>query len=120
MKHCNIVWLVGLEDDLPADKCIGHFRDDGYPPIIGCNNLICMKCRSLVKHVDSRRINQVYPPPREDLIALHMSADPASSSLLQESSWSRTYFCRCDWASVGDARSLNHLDQDWACGGHDE
>lgn len=124
MKHCTVVFLVGLDHELPADPRVGYFGT-GEPPIIGCNKLVCFKCRALVKHADARAIMQAYPPPREDLEELYASADPAGSPLLDGSPMnarSRTYFCRCDWYSVrlGLARSLNFLEQDWACGGHPE
>lgn len=122
MRHCTIVFLVGLDHELPTDPSVGYFGS-GKPPLIGCNNLVCFKCRALVKHADSRSVTSHHPPPKSDLEELYNSADPASSPHLAAgavNAKSRAYFCRCDWYCVelGLARSLNFLEQDWACGGH--
>lgn len=124
MKHCTDVFLVGLDHELPTDPRIGYFGT-GKPPYIGCNNLVCFKCRALVKHADARSVTSAYAPPKEDLEALHASKDPASSPLLDArpmNEKSRTYFCRCDWYAVelGTWKALRFLEQDWACGGHPE
>jgi len=117
MPHCTIAFLVGLHHQVPADDNIGYFGA-GEEPLIGCNSLVCLQCEALVKHVDDRAKGQAYPPPREELGALYVSPDPASSQWLIRRAMCRTYFCRCDWHFVSTPQSLNFIEQNWACGGH--
>jgi hypothetical protein len=112
--------LVGLDYELPSDPRVGYF---GAGPIIGCNALVCLKCRSRVKHADARSTTSNYPPSTDNLIDLHTSPHPESSPLLDSrpvAARSRTYFCRCNWAvaELGIWKPVRPLDVDWACGGH--
>jgi hypothetical protein len=125
MKHCTDVFLVGLDHELPTDPRIGYFGT-GKPPWIGCNNLVCLKCKQLVRHVDGRSTTRAYLAPATlDAQELYASPDPASSPLLDArpmNAKSRVYYCRCDLsvASLGGVQALRFLDQEWECGGHPE
>lgn len=124
VRHCKDVLLVGLgEHALPTAPRISF---DGTPPFMGCNNLVCLMCRSIVKHADACSTTRAGVPTKEDLEELYASNDPANSPLLDRRpvcARSRTYFCRCTWVAVelGGFKRVRALDDnDWECGGHGE
>lgn len=121
MKHCSPAVLVALDIELPADRGVAN---EGMPPRVGCNHLVCDECKCEVKHVDGRTITSHYPPARPELVALYDSPDPASSPYFDAAPVnhnSRAYFCRCSWTAVnlGGSKTLGSVDAPWECGGHE-
>lgn len=121
MKRCSPAVLVGLDVELPTDPSVAN---EGCPPRVGCNHLVCEDCGAEVRHADRRSITSNYPPSKNLIEALYASSDPASSPHLDAAPvnrLSRAYFCRCNWASVnlGGTKSLGLVDAPWACAGHE-
>lgn len=121
MKKCSPAALVGLDVELPTDPATAN---EGFPPKVGCNHLVCGDCGAGVRHADSRSVPGKYPPSKDVIEALYASSDPASSPYLDASAvnrLSRAYFCRCNWASVnlGGTKSLGDIDAPWECAGHE-
>jgi hypothetical protein len=124
MKYCVQLWLVSLSNEysLPLEPWVAN---DGRPPFVGCNHIICKNCDSVVKHVDRRAPLRNSKQHRSVMIELYESNAPETSLLF--SSYPRdedlrTYFCRCDWqASYFGALQIDTIDQfrgEWRCGGH--
>jgi hypothetical protein len=121
MKRCSPAALVGIDVELPTDPGVAN---EGNPPRVGCNHLVCDDCGAEVRHADRRSITSHYPPSRTLIESLYASSDPASSPYLDAAPvhrLSRAYFCRCHWASVdlGGTRSLGDIDAPWGCAGHE-
>src|SRR5437870_5605773 len=121
MKYCSPAVLVALDVELPTDPGIAN---EGHPPRVGCNHLVCDNCGADVRHADSRSITSNYPPPKAQIEALYDSPDPAASKLLDDKPlhrMSRAYFCRCNWAAVdlSGTKSLGDIDAPWECKGHE-
>lgn len=108
--------LTSTRYPIPDDKRI-FYEDEDHP--VACNQLYCMRCKSLVRHFDGYQIERE-PHPDEHL-RLGETTDPDTFPLLYKSPipTKRFYFCWCftyDTNGMIPAPSLD--DCPWACGGH--
>jgi hypothetical protein len=105
-------FLVDSTEILPTDV---HEFWTGGPPLVGCSNIVCAKCKNTVRHVEKRRVLHVSVESK--LRELFDSPHPESSQLLPYDPYFRAYFCRCSWGHAGGVM-LGASDLPWQCAGH--
>jgi hypothetical protein len=117
VQCANGGWVFGTYKPFPTDPAVYMAsREAGVP----CNQLLCERCQTPVKHMEGVKIDATQP---RNLRELYDSLDPdAWIDLVRLDDEYRLYFCRCKWYSTSGANPVGHLDthniDDWVCAGH--